>query len=153
MNKNTEIFKSQSIIRCVIGTEGEYFPEMGNLQNAFCDGLFFACYEGKKRISNDTIQKYTKGTAPFPRKIIKEYLGRNGEKNMRQGIARLVDACMCTSRLRQIQQNVHTNIMNCDAMGENALERISSYYIKENVSREQIIDYLSCVMYCVLQAM
>lgn len=146
MNENEEENRNHMIISHLIGPEGEYFAELGGLETVFCQGLFQHYYDGKKKPKRDTIQKYIRGTAPFPQKITQHYIGENGEAYMRQGIDRLVNACMCIDVLRSIQHQVATYITSNTNVDQSIKNKLSSCYIDTAANRGQIAAYLTCVM-------
>lgn len=117
------------IIKCITGANGERFPEFGGIANAYCNGLFFAFFECKKRhIAKDTIQKILNGTAPFPRQMLQYYDSDHGADDILQGVTRLVDACMCMRRLHTIQDDVHEQLLTCQGLDGSAIACTEKYY-------------------------
>lgn len=139
-------------INCLIGPDGEYFCELGGIERVFCQGLFWACYAHKKMPKRDTVQKYLRGTARFPRKILKILREDSGEEKLRQGVDRLVEACMCMDALLMIQDQMAAYIADTD-MAQGIKDKISSYYVSSGASRAQIEAYLTCVMVCLVPMM
>jgi len=115
-----------------LGASGQRWPEYGDLQGAYCGGLFRSYYRDRHWIQTKTIQKYISGVSQVPEGLVRYYAGPHGKTRLYGDMRRMVYG---TYRIAQLQtMYLHISIW------ETGCERTEAITAP---TRDDMIEYLT----------
>lgn len=160
-NKKASIFSEFS--SRFLGGSARAWPELGGriagceacdsesaLERAFCQGVFKAYYASHNAVGVKHLRKICSGSANLPVSLLRFYMQPGGYKTLRKDILSLVQASTSPTRLCTCCHNLHSWVATCNLTAQEK-SFLQTQYTLDPFTRQAAADYITAVLYTVLQ--
>jgi hypothetical protein len=163
MKTNTQETEFSIFSDIFLGRAARAWPELGGsiascgacdsssaLERAFCQGLFRSYYARHNTVGVKHLRKICSGSANIPVSLLKFYMQPGGYKTLRKDILSLVQASTSPTRLCTCCHNLHSWVATCNLTAQEK-SFLQTQYTLDPYTRQAAADYITAVLYTVLQ--